>query len=391
MQQTALRDRVYRVSALTMFMFSASSFALPLCLVGIARELGLNLTQAGSLGFAASIVQFFMLIGSTFLAARFGKIRMLRGGLAALSAGLLLFTASLNYVMAISLILLIGVGSGLLEALLTPIVEDLFPNDNGSKMNLLHAFWPVGTTVAVLTFGFLLSAELNWRWIFAGLALAALLVNLLYPSSKAVALPKSRADFSHMKEIFALPRFWLLGSALAFAGGAEAAFAFWSASYIQIHFAALPAAAGLGTACFAVGMAIGRFGSARLAGRIGLRRLLILSTFVGLLVSLRFFAITQVLSLYLFLFCMGLSVACLWPSLQSFGARELKVDATLLMIFMSCFGIPGYSSATLLMGFIGDRQGLQASFVIAPLYLFMVIVLLSLDRLVAKRQKTVLS
>lgn len=382
--QSAIRDSVYRASQASLFIYSASAILLPVSLVTISEELGFTLTQGGSLGFLTSIEQFFVLIASSFAAARFGKIRVLRAGLLTLAAGLLLFVLSGSWLAAMAFMLVIGLGNGLLEALLTPIVEDLYPNDNGSKMNLLHAFWPVGTCVAVLLFGQLLSIGVAWRFLFAGTAAAVILIAALFPSSRKISLPKSKTDFSHMKEILSMPRFWALGGALAFSGGAEAAYAFWSASYIQLHYAALPSAGALGTALFAVGMAVGRFASSKIAGYLGLKKLIVISTLFGAAASLSFFLITSLWALFIFLFIMGLSVACLWPSIQSYAGSELKVDPTLLMIFLSCFGLPGFSSATLIMGMIGDTWSLQASFIIAPLYLLLACSLV----LVRRRRRT---
>lgn len=371
-----LRERAYRASCASMFLYSAGAVALPISLVTISRELGFSLSQGGALGFVQSIEQFFVLIASSFLAARFGKIRVLRAGLGLLAAGLALFTLSTNYLHAVTLMLVIGLGNALLEALLTPIVEDLYPGDDGGKMNFLHAFWAVGNCITVLLFGQILSMGVSWRPLFAVLGGIVVIASLWYPSSRKVNLPRSRADFSHMREILAIPDFWRYGAALAFAGGAEGAFAFWSASYIQINFEALPRAAGLGTASFAVGMAVGRLFSSRLAGRLGLRKLIIISLACALAASGSFFAISNLPTLYVFLLFMGLFIACLWPSIQSFAASVLPVDPTVLMIFLSCFGIPGYSSATLLMGFMGDAWGLKTSFIIAPLYLAVSLILM---------------
>ena len=375
-----IRNRVYRAASASLFIYSASAIALPICLVRISEELGFNLTQGGSLGFVTSIEQFFILFASSFAAARFGKIRVLRTGLAILAVGLALFTLSRSFLSAVLLMLFIGLGNALLEALLTPLVEDLYPKDNGSKMNLLHAFWPVGTCVTVLVLGQLLSVAVGWRLLFLGLAAAVLVIDLAYPSSHSITLPQSRADFSHMREILSTPRFWVFGGALAFSAGAEGAFTFWSASYIQIHFARLPSAGALGTAAFAVGMAVGRLASSRIAGRFGLKRLLAASLILGLAASCAFFFIASLTTLYLFLFGMGLCIACLWPSIQSYAGAELDVDPTVLMIFLSCLGLPGYSSATLLMGIIGDAKGLQASFIIAPVYLAVALVLIVLEK-----------
>lgn len=367
--QKIIRSRLYRASAASMFIYSASSIALPISLVKISEELGFNLTQGGSLGFVSSIEQFFILILGTFAAARWGKIRVLRTALLVLAGGLVFFTLSHSYPAALFLILFIGIGNGFLEALLTPIVEDLYPGDNGSKMNLLHAFWPLGTCASVLILGELLSLSISWRILFIALAGLVLIISFYYPSSKKIQLPKSRSDLGHIREILSLKRFWYFGIALFFAGGSEGAFAFWSASFIQIHYAALPRAGAIGTACFAIGMAVGRLYSSKLAGKLGLPFIIFVSSILGLLISVSFFFIADLYMLYLFLLCMGLCIACLWPSLQTLAARELPVDPTSLMVFLSCFGIPGLSSITLFMGMLGDRFGLRASFILAPVYL----------------------
>lgn len=371
---TPIVKKVYQAASFSLYFYAASAMAIPICLVKISEELSLSLTQGGALGFIISIEQFLVILFSGIIAARYGKIKILRAALLFLGTGLILFTISISFWMAILLLLITGIGSGLLEALLTPLVEDLYPKDDGSKMNRLHAFWPLGVCSCVILFGEALSRGISWRMLFIILGLLILGISTLYPKASKISLPRSRADFSHMGEILALKRFWLLGFALFFAGGAEGGFAFWSASFIQLHFETLPRAGAIGTACFAGGMAIGRFLSSHLSSKWGLKKLIIYSTITGLAISISFFLITNLSTLYLFLFGMGLTIACLWPSIQSFGGNILQVDPTLLMIFLSCFGIPGYSSATLLMGIIGDYKGLHMSFIIAPLYLSLVIV-----------------
>jgi len=76
---------------------------------------------------------------------------------------------------------------------------------------------------------------------------------------------------------------------------------------------------------------------------------------------------------------MGFTIACLWPSIQSYSCSVLNVDPTMLMIYIACFGTTGYSTATLFMGIIGDNWGLQSSFIIAPIYLGLLIILLTLE------------
>jgi fucose permease len=379
MENQGLIKRIDHAAYASLFLYASAANALPICYVMIARDLGFSLTQAGLLGFITSFEQFFVMIFSCFVAARFGKIKVLKTALLIIGVGLFAFSFTSSYATTITLMLLIGLGNALIEALLTPLVEDLHPQDSGAKMNLLHAFWPIGVLVSVLLIGELLSRGVSWRFMFVGLAAGAFLVFLFYPSSRRVELPVSRTDFSHMGEILSKPRFWFLGFALFFAGASEIAFAFWSASYIQIHFQTLPRAGALGAAIFALGMVVGRMGSSHLLRWIGLKQLIYVSALLALAGSLTFFWINDLPTLYLFMFFMGLTIACYWPSIQTYAARVLPVDPTVLMIFLSCFGIPGASLSPLLMGIIGDNFGLRTSFVVAPVSLLLLVLSMSVE------------
>ncbi|NLK59462.1 MAG: MFS transporter, partial [Treponema sp.] len=81
----------------------------------------------------------------------------------------------------------------------------------------------------------------------------------------------------------------------------------------------------------------------------------------------------------------GLCIATLWPSIQSYAGSQLAVDPTILMIFLSCFGLPGFNSATFIMGVIGDRWGLRASFIVAPVYILFALILMLIDRKLGKK------
>jgi fucose permease len=379
MENQRLIQRVDRAAFASMFLYASAANALPICYVMISRDLGFSLTQAGLLGFITSFEQFFIMIFSCFVAARFGKIKVLRTALLIIAVGLLAFAFTNSYATTIALMLLIGLGNALIEALITPLVEDLHPQDSGSRMNLLHAFWPIGVLVSVLLIGELLSRGVSWRYMFVGLAAGALLVFFFYPSSRRLKLRVSRTDFSHMGEILSKPRFWFLGFALFFAGASEVAFAFWSATYIQIHFQTLPRAGAFGLAIFALGMVTGRMGSARLLKWIRLKQLILGSALLALAGSLTFFWINDLPTLYAFMFFMGLTIACYWPSIQSYAARVLPVDPTVLMVFLSCFGIPGTSLSPLLMGIIGDRYDLRTSFVVAPMFLLLLVLFMIIE------------
>jgi fucose permease len=382
-----IKSQINRAANASLFIFAVSAVALPVCLVNVSQEFGFSLTQAGSLGFISAIEQFAILIFSGFIAARFGKIRVLKTSLLILALGLLLFTQISTYVMAIAIIMIIGTGGAFLEALLTPLVEDLYPDDDGSKQNKLHAFWPIGVLVSTLTAGELLSRGVSWRWIFAGIAMGTIVVYLFYPGNKKTQLPKTKVDFSQFKDIIKQPKFFMMGQALFFAGGAEGAITFWLASYIQLNMGGLPRAGGIGIAVFALGVFLGRLLASQLAKRFKLKQMIQWSTFLGIISSFSFFLVSQILTLYFSVFLSGLMIACLWPSIQTYTVRILPLDPTFIMVLLSCFGIMGFSSATLLMGIIGDASGLRISFMIVPTYLTFLLLIMFLESKVRFKPK----
>ncbi len=60
--------------------------------------------------------------------------------------------------------------------------------------------------------------------------------------------------------------------------------------------------------------------------------------------------------------------AAFWPSIQSYATDRLPgEDSTVLLILLSCAGVPGCGVFTYLMGAIGNRGGdLTAAFYLVP-------------------------
>ncbi|PIE03976.1 MAG: hypothetical protein CSA76_06685 [Spirochaetales bacterium] len=364
----------------TMFIYALTSVALPVSLLDITRELNLSLTQAGALSFAGSIMQFAGLLAAIPIAGLIGKIRPLRWSLWVMAAGVAAFTRAHSFTAALAAVLVVVSGEAIIEGLITPLVEDIHPGDDGSRQALLHAFWPAGIICGTLVIGELLSRGVSWRVIFLGLAAAGASVSIIYPRRNRASLPRSRADFSHAGEIFTRPLFWLMTLGLFLAGGAEGGITYWSASYIRLEFSSQPRAGGMGTAFFAAGMAAGRILTSRLAPRTGLKPILLTGSGLGILSGLGLAAVHNLTFLYFLLFLTGFSLAPLWPTLQTHSVRRLNADPTMVMVFLSCTGVLGFSGINLIMGIIGDAAGLRASFFAAPGMLLLLLCILIVEK-----------
>ena len=358
-------------AAAAMLAYAASAVVTPICLVILARELSLNLTEGGGLEAVRSGFVLLILLVSGFAAARWGKARSLGVSALFLGAGLFIYALAPNYAMVLLAMALLGLGSGVIEGLVNPLVQDLHPGDSGRYLNFTNGFWSVGVMATVLFSGELLTHQVSWRLIvaFVGAVSAAVgVLFLIFADMDGVHVPtvSMRGAVGHMAAIVRHKKFPLFALAMFFAAGVEAAYTFWSASYIQLSFAASPRAGGVGTACFAGGMVLGRFAFGHFVGQKSLKKLILFSTLAGFVVSLGLPAVDNLTGLYGVLVLAGLSIACFWPSLQSYAADHIPIDHTMLFILLSCAGIPGFGLTCWMMGRIGDMGGLRVSFLLIP-------------------------
>jgi fucose permease len=268
-------------------------------------------------------------------------------------------------------------------------VQELHPDDPGRYVNFTHAFWSIGVLTTVLAAGGLLSAGVSWRVITGGVALIAVPPAALLFSRGSTPEPIVPVDGRTIRNqaltILRIPRFWLFFAAMFVAGGGEFCLTFWGASYIQLNFAASSWVGGVGTACFAAGMALGRTFGGYWVPQKRLKEFIVGAAAAGTMVSL-FLPMTTSLPVYLaLLFLCGLATAPFLPSIQSYCADRLPhVDTTMLMILLACAGIPGCGVATWLMGFIGDRSGLGRAFYLVPACYLILGLLIGWDAYVAR-------
>ena len=362
-------------------MYAASAVIIPICLLDMARELNFQLAGGGSMKLADNLILLIILFISGHAAACFGKAKMLTNGAWVMAIALLLFSLARNYWTAMACCMLIGAGSGMLEALINPLIQDVHSKNSGRALNIINSFFSFGVLAASLLVGEALTIGISWRIIFRIVAVGTVAVAILFHFAKKVTLPPSAANTSSILDIIKRPRFWWFGVAMIFAGAAESAFTFWSATYVRLSFNDLPRAGAIATAIFAGNMFIARIIIGHLANKISLRKIILFSSISGIIVSIFIPFTTTVSSFYVMLSLAGICTACFWPSIQSFAANELPVDSTLLFIFLSCFGIPGFGLSGWIIGLIADRFGLSVAFSIVPFFFLLLTIAIVIEQI----------
>lgn len=371
MPEPRLRPGPLDAAAILAFLcYSASAVATPLCLVQVARELDLSLARGGAIEAMRSGLILAVLLASAFAAAHWGKARALGIGLLGLAAGALLYALAPGYGAVLGAIALIGAGSGLVEALINPLVQEQHPDDSGRYLNLVNAFWSVGIVITVLIGGEWLTRTGRWRPVAGVIGGVSLLTGgwflALARRFGHVRQHGLGAVWRHKHAILCHPRFPVFVAMMLLAGAVEGGLTFWTASFIQLHHGGLARAAGFGTACFAGGMMAGRLAGGWWVAQRHLHRFILISALAGAVVSLGLPFVRSLAGLHASLFAAGLSVACFWPSIQAYAVDRTGCEPTALFILLSCAGIPGFAGAAWLMGWIGDRAGLDASLMLLP-------------------------
>jgi fucose permease len=324
-----------------------------------------------------------------FWAGRWGKRRTFGVAVLLMGLGMGLCALAPAYGFVFLALLVAGLGEGVIEGLSTPFVQDLHPDEPGRYINFSHAFWSIGVLVTVLFTGALLSQGVSWRLITGGVSVLALLPALLLlgPVRPEHAYPEQpqtydrAAVWRQMQSIVRIPRFWRYFAAMFVAGGGEFCITFWCASYLQLHFAASAWIGGVGTACFAGGMVLGRTCAGYWLHQKHLKPLIVASALAGTAITLGLPLAASSGLFLLLLFLSGIATAPFWPSVQSHSADRIpEVDTTMLFILLACAGVPGCGVATWAMGWLGNQSGgLGHAFYLIPACYLLLALLIGSD------------
>ena len=250
--------------------------------------------------------------------------------------------------MAIS-VFIYGIGGGLLETIVSPIIEAL-PNDNkGGAMSLLHSFYCWGQMAVVIigdSYWFIL--PLLWS------------VFPLYNMFKFIYVPilplVKDGKSSTLKELLSHPAFYLSMLLMICAGASELGMSQWSSMFAEQGLQ-VPKVLGdlLGPGLFALFMAIGRTIYGYFGDRIPIKGVLLGSSALCVLTYLvTIFSPNMFLALLTCSFT-GFSVSLMWPGTFSLSSGVFPKGGTLMFGILAICGDIGCSLGPWLAGIISDR------------------------------------
>lgn len=383
--------RLMVASVTCMVMFGAVQVQPGVCLEALGEELHLDLSRRGfilSLRLAALLASL-LVVGH--FAERPAKRLILSWGLLAIAAGQVMIALAPAYRTLIWAILVSGLGFGVVEAILNPLVAQLHPTRCAWALNLLNGMFSLGLVLGALTTGELLERGYGWRlsfwvWMVPAVVCAVLYLTPRYPAPTAD--PEDLSPVPDVRSFLRRPLFWLLVGAMIMGGGCEAGLTLWGPNFMAKELGASARGGELTTILYGCSMAIGRMGSGCVVLRLGPVRLMIVSAVLCGLVTFGLVFVNSLWAAWALFALGGLFVACFWPTLLAIASENISSGSTSLFSLLAAAGVTGCVIFPWLIGALGDHFGLRQAVLVLPASMLVLIGILAVSARYAQARGT---
>lgn len=281
-------------------------------------------------------------------------------------------------------------GGGLLEVLVSPIVEAC-PTDNKEKaMSMLHSFYCWGHVAVVLvsTIFFAVAGLKSWRLLALFWALVPVVNMILFFKVPIAPLVEEDEGLS-LKALIGKRIFWGFMLLMICAGASEQAVSQWASAFAEKGLGVSKAVGDLtGPMFFAVMMGTSRAVYGKYGEKVNLKKTMIASGILCIgsyfLISLSPFPALGLLGCGL---C-GLSVGIMWPGAFSMASASLRGGGTAMFAFLALAGDLGCSGGPSFVGIVSGYFGDNLKIGILGAVLFPVILVFILIRFYKSGKET---
>lgn len=273
-----------------------------------------------------------------------------------------------------------AVGGGLIEVLISPIVEACPTDRKEAAMSLLHSFYCWGHAFVVLasTLFFTLCGIGHWRLLACVWALVPLL-NSVYFSRVPLRVLVEEGEGMRFSQLFRSRMFWVFCILMVCAGASEQGMSQWASAFAEAGLGVSKTMGDLAGPCtFALLMGCARLIYGKFSHRLNLQRFMLLSG--GLCVGSYVLAALSRNPAFSLLGCAlcGLSVGILWPGTFSLAAKTMRRGGTALFALLALAGDLGCSSGPALVGVVSQAFGSNLKAGLLAALLFPALLLLGL-------------
>ena len=336
----------------------------PLLFLTFKGTYGISLEKIALIPLTFYLTQFFVDIVAAKYADKIGYRLCVIASQVLSSAGLVLLTILPGvlpdpFIGILLAVVLYAIGSGLIEVLLSPIVEACpFENKDG-VMSLLHSFYCWGAVGVILgsTLFFAVFGIVHWKILTIIWALIPLYNAINFISCPIEKLSEDGSSMS-IRQLLSVPMFWMMIFLMICAGSSEATMCQWASAFTESALKVSKLVGDLAGPClFAAFMGIARMLYGKMSEKLNLIKTMLLCGFFAvvcyLLASLSSLAILGLLGCAL---C-GLAVGIMWPGTISLSSRKCPTGGTAMFAFLALAGDLGATVGPVTVGKVAELTG----------------------------------
>ncbi len=396
-----------RCCYLGMFVQAVVINLAPVLFIPFKDQFGLTFEQLGRLILINFVTQVAFDLVAGALVGRVGVRRLVVGAHLLVTLGLWLFAWLPSLLPSPYSGLVIGtvvfsIGGGILELLLSPIINAIPSDSKAADMSLLHSFYAWGQMVVILLTALVvfLWPTGPWRWVAPFWSIIPALG--AWGFSRAPMPPfVEEAQRHRLRELLRIPAFLAAVAGLALAGASEIAISQWISAFADKALHVPKLLGDLGGVClFAAALGIGRSWFGMMGHKVCVHKYLIggaaLAVVLYVTASLADWPWLSLAACVM----SGLAVSLFWPGLLSITADRFPRAGATMFAVLSASGDMGAAFAPWLVGWVADRAmawggtswmgwsaealGLRLGLLAATLFPLLLLVLLPVLRPVRK-------
>lgn len=256
-------------------------------------------------------------------------------------------------------VMLFSIGGGLLEVILSPIVEGCPSKNKSAAMSLLHSMYGFGSVAVILATTSILTlmGSKAWPYIAIFWALIPLANSVLFIF---IPINDISAESKHMPvwDLFKNKTFWGFALIMACGGASEIAMSQWASAFAESSLGISKAAGDiLGPCTFSLMLALARILYSKFADRIDLSKCIMLCGVFGCICYLVAALVpVSLIALIACGFC-GFAVGILWPGTLSLAAKAYPTGGAALFALMALAGDLGCTLGPTIVGFVSSIFG----------------------------------
>lgn len=287
-------------------------------------------------------------------------------------------------------VVMYAIGSGLIEVLVSPIVEACPFENKGSVMSLLHSFYCWGSVGVILLSSvfFAVFGIEKWR-ILACLWAIIPLANIVNFAICPIERLTENGEGYGIRKLLSIPIFWIAIVLMICAGASELSMSQWASAYVESALG-IDKKYGdiLGPCLFAVAMGISRTFYGKYGDKVDLMKYMIGS---GLLCVCCYLLAAlgrlPVLGLVGCIVC-GFSVGIMWPGTISITSSRIPLGGTAMFALLAMAGDMGGSIGPGLLGLVTQNMGdnLKAGMLVGVIFPIILVAAVVLMKIFSKRQ-----